>query len=338
LDFRQFERIKAALGRADAEQCIELEALVRQVAARRQGEIVIARKTHAIERARLCPCCGHTDVVKHGMDKAGRQRFRCRRGADVGCGKTFNALTGTPFARMRMPDKCVDYARLMDGFMSLTDIVATGIGISRHTAWRWRHRMLTVQALIQSEKVAGVVEADETYFRSSYKGHRGWKQGKSPENRPARYRGGKAVLPGLSGELVPVLTAVDRANGVIEAILPDRSGIVAALEGRIAEGSVLCSDGLKAYVSAAVKHRSEHRRILPPRKDWLTKAVGGKPRRDGRLGLGRVNGHHERLKTFINRQLRGVGTKYLPNYLGWARAMRRPGFSHPILLEQAVAA
>jgi hypothetical protein len=201
-----------------------------------------------------------------------------------------DALTGTPFARMRMPEKWDDYARLMDGFMSLTDIVATGIGISRHTA------------------------------------------------RPARYRGGKTVLPGLSGELIPVLTAVDRAYGVVEAILPDRSGIVAALDGRIAEGSVRCSDGLKGYVAAAVKHRSEHRRIMPPRKDWLTKAVGGKPRREGRHGLGRVNCHHERLKTFINRQLRGVGTKYLPNYLGWARAMRRTGFAPPILLQQAVAA
>lgn len=108
MDFRQFKRVKAAVGRADAEQCIELEALVRQVAACRQGEIVIARKTHAIETARLCPCYGHSDVVKHGLDKAGRQRFRCRKAADVGCGKTFNALTGTPFARMRMPEKWVD--------------------------------------------------------------------------------------------------------------------------------------------------------------------------------------------------------------------------------------
>jgi hypothetical protein len=36
----------------------------------------------------------------------------------------------------------------------------------------------------------------------------------------------------------------------------------------------------------AVKSGSEHRRILPPRKDWLAKAVGGKPRKPGRLGLG----------------------------------------------------
>jgi transposase-like protein len=338
VDSRQFEKVKTSIERADAEQCIELEALVRQVAARRHGEIAVARKVHAIDETRCCPRCDHTDVVKHGMDKAGRQRFRCRKGADGGCGKTFNPLTGTPFARMRMPEKWAEYARLMGGFMSLTDVVGTGIGISRHTAWRWRHRMLAVQAILQSDKVSGVVEADETFFRTSYKGHRGWKRGASPENRPARYRGGKAVLPGLSGEQVPVLTAVDRADGVVETVLRDRTGIVPALAGRIAEGSVVCSDGLKAYVDVAVQHGSEHRRVKPPRKDWLAKAVGGKARRKGRLGLGRINAHHERLKTFINRELRGVSTKYLPNYLGWARAMRRPGFAPPALIEQALAA
>lgn len=338
MDINQFEQVKASIRQADAEQCIELETLVHQIAARRQGEIVVARKVLAIDEARCCPRCGHGDVVKHGADKAGRQRFRCRKGAQGGCGKTFNALTGTPFARMRMPEKWAEYARLMEDFMSLDDVVATGIGISRHTAWRWRHRMLAAQVIIQSDKVSGVVEADETFFRSSYKGHRGWTKHTPPENRPPRYRGGKALSAGLSGEQVPVLTAVDRSDGIVEAVLKDRSGIVPALAGRIADGSVLCSDGLKAYVTVAVNHSSEHRRIMPPRKDWLSKAIGGKPRQKGRLTLGRVNGHHDRLKTFINHRLRGVSTKYLPNYLGWARAMRRPGFAPPVLLEQAVAA
>ena len=338
MDERRFSRLKSAVEQVDAEQCIELEALVRQVAARRQGEIAVARKVRSIDHARLCPRCGHGDVVKHGLDKAGCQRFHCHKGADGGCGKTFNALTGTPFARMRMQEKWAGYARLMEGFLSLDNVVATGIGISRHTAWRWRHRMLAAQAAIQSAQVEGVIEADETFFRSSYKGHRGWKNGAPPENRPPRYRGGKAMKPGLSGEQVPVLTAVDRAGGVVEAVLRDRTGIVPALDGRVGRGSVVCSDGLKVYVEVAVKNGSEHRRIEQPRKDWLAKAKGGKPRKPGRLGLGRVNAHHEQLKTFINRELRGVSTKYLSNYLGWARAMRRPGFGPPVFIEQALAA
>jgi hypothetical protein len=34
----------------------------------------------------------------------------------------------------------------------------------------------------------------------------------------------------------------------------------------------------------------------------------------------------------------GVFTRISTGVHSWARAMRRPGFSHPILLEQAVAA
>ena len=59
----------------------------------------------------------------------------------------------------------------------------------------------------------------------------------------------------------------------------------------------------------------------------MRKAVGGKPRKPGRMGLGHVNAHHERLKTFVNRKCRGVSTHNLPAYLGWTRALRRPGFS-----------
>ena len=163
MDGKRFERLKASVTQVTADQCVELEALVEQVGARRQGEIAVARRVKSLDETRCCPHCGHADVVRHGYDKAGRQRFRCREGAGGGCGKTFNALTGTPFARMRMPEKWAGYARLMDRFMSLDKIVETGIGISRHTAWRWRHRMLHAQAALQSDKVVGVVEADEKF-------------------------------------------------------------------------------------------------------------------------------------------------------------------------------
>ena len=139
------------------------------------------------------------------------------------------------------------------------------------------------------------------------------------------------MKPGLSGEQIPVLTAVDRADGVMDRVLRSRAGIVAAIEGKIEKGSVLCSDGLVSYAEVASRAGSEHRRIEPPRKDWVTKAKGGKPRRPGALGLGHVNAHHQRLKQFINGQARGVSTKHLPAYLGWSRAVRRPGFN-PVLL------
>ena len=50
-----------------------------------------------------------------------------------------------------------------------------------------------------------------------------------------------------------MLTALDNAGGVFEAILPSLSAIEVALDGRITAGSVVCSDGTAAYVKAAVK-------------------------------------------------------------------------------------
>ncbi len=61
-------------------------------------------------------------------------------------------------------------------------------------------------------------------------------------------------------------------------------------------------------------------------------------RKKGRLGLGRVNAHHERIKTLVNRRCRGVAMRYLGSYLGWHRAMLREGFTGTALLERALAA
>lgn len=339
MDSVAFERLKARVSRElTAEQCLELETLLRQVAASRLADTALARRARALADGRRCPHCGHGDVVKHGHDSRKRQRFRCRRGSSGGCGRTFNGLTGTHLARMRKPEKWAEYTRLMGGgFISVDRVAASGIGISRLTAWRWRQRLLRAQAAIQSHQVGGVVEADETFFRTSYKGHRGWKNGTPPENRPPRYRGGPALRPGLSGEQVPVLTALDRNGGVVEAVLPDRAAIRAALDGRISPGSVVCSDGARAYAAAAESAGSEHRRVRAPRSDWLARAVGGRPRRPGRYSLGNVNAHHERVKTFINRQARGVSTRNLALYLGWLRATRRAGTGPETLLNDALS-
>ncbi len=61
-----------------------------------------------------------------------------------------------------------------------------------------------------------------------------------------------------------------------------------------------------------------------------------KKRRKGRLGLGRVNAHHGRIKGLVNLRCRGVATRYLPAYLGWHRAMLRDGFAGKALLDRAL--
>jgi transposase-like protein len=50
-----------------------------------------------------CPHCASSALYRHGCAQ-GVQRYRCR-----GCGKTFNALTGTPLARLQERSCWLDY-------------------------------------------------------------------------------------------------------------------------------------------------------------------------------------------------------------------------------------
>jgi len=331
---QNFEALKAQLAtELSAHQCLELIGLLQKQAHSRLSEIAVQRRTEIVTGRRKCVHCGHTDIVKHGQDENKRQRFRCRKSGAVGCGKTYNIMTGTVLARMRHPGKWVGYAAEMANHKSIVELSASNLGVSRLTAWRWRQKLLSVQVSRGEPPLKGVVEADETYFLTSYKGSRGWKNGHPPENRRPRYRGGPATKAGLSGEQVPVVTAIDRNGRSIDKVVSGRTEIGGALVGRIAPGSVLCTDGLAAYKSLATLCQSEHRRIrAPKKKNYIAKAKGGQPRQAGRLGLGMVNGHHERIKTFVNRQARGVSTRYLPAYLSWLRAIRRPGFTTADLL------
>jgi len=331
-----FERLKLRLARdLTVPQCMDLVKLLQAQTHARLGEVAVQRRTEMVLEAGRCVRCGNRDLVKHGRDANGRQRFRCR--GTGGCGKTFNPMTGTVLARMRQPGKWVAYAAQMADHKSVANVAASDIGVAPLTAFRWRQKFLKSQVARPVPMLAGVVEADETYFRTSYKGSRGWKRGTPPENRPPRYRGGSALKRGLSGEQVPVLTAVDRSGGTLDRVLGTRAEIADELVGRIAHGSILCTDGLPAYRAVAALCKSEHRRIeLPSPKSPEQKAKGGTPRKNGRLGLGMVNAHHQRIRTFVNRRANGVSTKNLPSYLAWIRAVRRPGFNTTDFLTDAL--
>jgi transposase-like protein len=83
-----------------------------------------------------CPHCGSIRVGKWGVVN-GLKRFRCQD-----CTKTFNALTGTPLARLRKKDQWDHFAGCLQD--SLTVRAAAKVcGVHRNTTFRWRHRFLT---------------------------------------------------------------------------------------------------------------------------------------------------------------------------------------------------
>ncbi len=338
MELREFNRIKNAIAiKASADQILELEEIVRETVSIKAVEVLLVKREAANDDQRICPRCSGSNVVLHGRERNGRRRFRCRA---EGCGRTFNTLTGTPLARAKKPSLWSRYCGMMGDHLSVRAIKRTGIPINHVTVWRWRHRFLKAAINDNTPVLSGVIEADETFFVRSFKGDRGWKKGKPPEFRAARPSGWGAVHPGLGIGQVAVLTALDNTGGIYEASLPGLRNIAAELRGRIAEDSILCSDGAHGYKRAAKEAGVEHRTIKPVTTVPIAfKAYPRptKPRRKGAIGLGRVNAHHGQLKVFINGRCRGVATKYLPAYLAWHRVMvwEKAGKA---LLEKSLAA
>jgi transposase-like protein len=251
-----------------------------------------------------CPHCDSRDLVRWGHASA-LPRYRCKA-----CSRTFNALTKTPLANLRMKDKWVEQAKAMIEGVS-TAKAALRCGVHYTTAFRWRHRFLASLAADKPKAMAGIVEGDETFILESFKGKR------SDMPRKSRKRGGKSAKRGLSVEQIPVIVARDRNGVTTDAVLPrlNRVSIAAALDGIVTPANQFCCDGGTAIVAFA-RHAGIPAHVLP---------MPGKPNpNEPDFHLNNVNAYHSRLKEWL-RRFHGVATKNLPNYLGWRRTLEAIG-------------
>ena len=249
-----------------------------------------------------CPHCAHEQVSRWGFAN-GLQRYRCNA-----CRATFNALTDTPLAGLRHKAKWMDYAKQLVEGTSIRKSAAA-VGIHPNTAFRWRHRFLSLPNDQQAISLAGIAEADETYFLESQKGRR---QGLS---RAPRKRGGKASQRGLSAEQTAVLICRDRTGNTADFILEkaDKAHIGAVLKPLLAADVILCTDGEKALAAVAKEIGITHRPI---------NLAAGQRIVAGVYHVQNVNAYDSRLKEWM-RRFHGVATRYLGNYLGWRRLIER---------------
>lgn len=248
-----------------------------------------------------CPHCGSNHIGKWGTS-AGLQRYRCK---SEDCRRTFNALTKTPLARLRK--RALWQANLdcmFDGLPLWR--VAEELGISITTAFRWRHRFLKAPTNNKPSEVSGIIEADEMFFLESHKGKR------TIHNRPARKRGGVGSKK-LKEDRIPVLIVKDRSGGLTDFVLesPSKEEIHEALTPIVNAESVMCTDGASAYKTFAKEHGIKHYRNITSQGTRVIKRT---------YHIQNVNNYMSRLRVWMAR-FHGVGTAYLPNYLGWMRMM-----------------
>lgn len=280
---------------AAAEELSEAQkAEAREVLSGRSGpKAALAALELGVGEDRRCPHCQTPGAVARGYAR-GLRRYRCK-----GCGKSFNALTGTPLSGLRHKERWLEFGRsLAERETVVTSAERCDVAVS--TAFRWRHRFLKA-AKNGGQKLRGIVEVDETFVLASRKGSR--QLGRKP-----RKRGGKAAKRGLSDEQVPVLVAADRSGATVSAVLAkvNADTLAAALAPVVDKDALLVSDACSSYPPCAAALGISHEK--------LNQSVGERVR--GELHIQTVNNRHARLKDFLRRH-RGIATKYLDSYLNW---------------------
>src|SRR6188768_590459 len=97
-----FQAIVAAVAKFSPDQ---VESLRAAMDSHDPATAVLAVLDGLIGPERRCPHCKACGAVKRGKND-GLTRHRCK-----GCGKTFNALTGTPLSKLKMKGRWIRFAQ-----------------------------------------------------------------------------------------------------------------------------------------------------------------------------------------------------------------------------------
>ncbi|MDR1826073.1 MAG: IS1595 family transposase [Rickettsiales bacterium] len=266
-----------------------------------------------------CPRCHSNKIVKRARVN-GSQRFYCKD-----CKKYYTIKTKTAFENSNKPiEMWAKYIDLMCKKLSLREITKE-LDISLPTAFLWRHKILAALSSMKSEKLSGIVEADETYFRESQKGNKqlkrkSHKSGKSKLTHlqlrvflgltEEEYKASR-LKRGLSNDQVCVLTAMDRKNNIFgkpAGYGKMKSNFLRIIKPQIDKKSTLITDGEPLYSTLQV---AKHKKL----EHGLSK--------DKVYNIGRTDELHTSMKGLINGTFRGVATKYLDNYVNYVGIMKR---------------
>jgi transposase-like protein len=272
------------------------DALLQSMTTASAEAAVLAALEGLVGPDRRCPHCQAPGARKRGVVST-LIRYAC-----TACGKTFNALTGTPLARLRMKDRWLDLAASLSQAETLKRCAAR-CGVSERTAFRWRHRLLgTTATRAKVVKLGGTTEIDPTHVRHSEKGSRRLSGGRKP-----RKRGG---AQGLGSQMVPVLMAQERGGDMVASVLQaeNAGSIRYALGDHLKRGTVIITDAAKNFTRAFRKMGMHHEPVNIARKQRIR----------GPYHIKTINALHGHFHDFMA-PFKGVATKYLPNYLEWFR-------------------
>ena len=251
-------------------------------------------KIESLQIKDYCPHCKSNKIIKHSKYKD-TQRYKCKS-----CKRTFSPKTGTLIHHIKKTDKFSKYAEIVEneGLLTIAKM-ASRVGISIPTSFAWRHKIL-LSLPKKKEKFTKEIQMDDLWFLYSQKGRKGLKY--------ARKRGG-SKRNGDNNFQVKVIAASDKQDTEMNVAKIGRISkvdIVQAIGQKFKKGAKLTTDAHKSYIAFAKEAKLEHINFISKKH----KAETGE-------NVQYINNLAERLKTWLNRILRGVSTKYLQLYTSY---------------------
>lgn len=245
----------------------------------------------------VCPCCKANNFIKHGSYN-GTPKYKCKN-----TNKIFTYRTNTVLSGLVKHDQVIDLLEMLStGRLPTITEIQKRIGISRQTAFDWRTKILT--ALFSVKEITGqIIEFDEAFYRLSRKGRRGMKK------KYARKRGKGGE--GDNRYTTKVFVSYSRTSNKLNMEL---SHIGVSTYKNLANyfcGSkpiIVYTDKHRAYPRYFNEHNITHESFF---------AIERVSRTNRSAHNQSINYYSGQLDTLVNRNLRGVSTKYLQGYCNW---------------------
>ena len=147
----------------------ELEQLQTQLKAKESSDSPRVQPQAGKSKLSCCPYCKSTHYKKHGCTSSGMQRYICKD-----CRKTFSENHGDSLRYTHLSSE--QWKTVIRGIVydHSLPVIAADAHISVSTAWLCRIKVNQAIATMYgySDLFKGLAEADEYYYRASFKGKR----------------------------------------------------------------------------------------------------------------------------------------------------------------------
>lgn len=230
--------------------------------------------------AYCCPHCNSTNFIRNGFSR-GIQRYRCKS-----CHRTFKDTTDTPIHGLHKKDKIEKYLEALRAGLSIRK-AAKYVGISKNTAFAWRHKLLSSLNQLpksqESQTVAGIAIIRTPY---SAKGRK-----KEPEKHQLP---SKSILIATdSGLIIKKLQHIKSTKDAIKTITSNiKKGYATTIPDHLLTSAIKQQESIKNIKASkqAIEFKKKALVSIEILEEWMQK-------------------------------FKGVASKYLQNYWSWHMAL-----------------